>query len=71
MKRAGEILKEQVLDIIGIILGAIGGYLYWHYIGCVSGTCPITSSPIMSTIWGALLGGLLLSMFKKDKKESK
>lgn len=71
MKRAGEILKEQVLAIIGIILGAIGGYFYWHYIGCVSGTCPITSSPIMSTIWGALLGGLLLSMFKKDKKESK
>ena len=71
MKRAGEILKEQVLAIIGIILGAIGGYLYWHYVGCVSGTCPITSSPIMSTIWGALLGGLLLSMFKKDKKESK
>ena len=71
MKRAGEILKEQVLAIIGIILGAIGRYLYWHYIGCVSGTCPITSSPIMSTIWGALLGGLLLSMFKKDKKESK
>ena len=71
MKRAGEILKEQVLAIFGIILGAIGGYLYWHYIGCVSGTCPITSSPIMSTIWGALLGGLLLSMFKKDKKESK
>lgn len=71
MKRAGEILKEQVLAINGIILGAIGGYLYWHYIGCVSGTCPITSSPIMSTIWGALLGGLLLSMFKKDKKESK
>lgn len=71
MKRAGEILKEQVLAIIGIILGAIGGYLYWHYIGCVSGTCPITSSPIMSTIWGALLGGLLLSVFKKDKKESK
>ena len=71
MKRAGEILKEQVLALIGIILGAIGGYLYWHYIGCVSGTCPITSSPIMSTIWGALLGGLLLSMFKKDKKESK
>lgn len=71
MKRVGEILKEQVLAIIGIILGAIGGYLYWHYIGCVSGTCPITSSPIMSTIWGALLGGLLLSMFKKDKKESK
>jgi xanthine/uracil permease len=71
MKRAGEIVKEQVLAIIGIILGAIGGYLYWHYIGCVSGTCPITSSPIMSTIWGALLGGLLLSMFKKDKKESK
>ena len=71
MKRAGEILKEQVLAIIGIILGAIGGYLYWHYIGCVSGTGPIASTPMRRTSGGGLLGGLLLSMFKKDKKESK
>lgn len=71
MRQVREIIKEQALTIIGSVIGAVGGYLYWHYIGCLSGTCPITSSPVMSTIWGAIIGGLLLSMFKKDKKESK
>nr|WP_321521582.1 DUF6132 family protein [uncultured Macellibacteroides sp.] len=71
MRQVREIIKEHALTIIGSVIGAVGGYLYWHYIGCLSGTCPITSSPVMSTIWGAIIGGLLLSMFKKDKKESK
>ncbi|MCE5226509.1 MAG: DUF6132 family protein [Porphyromonadaceae bacterium] len=71
MRQVREIIKEQALTIIGSVIGAVGGYLYWNYIGCLSGTCPITSSPVMSTIWGAIIGGLLLSMFKKDKKESK
>ena len=71
MRQVREFIKEHALTITGVVIGAVGGYLSWHYIGCLSGTCPITSSPIMSTIWGAIIGGLLLSMFKKDKKESK
>ncbi|WP_394335436.1 hypothetical protein [Massilibacteroides vaginae] len=42
--------------LIGLAVGAIGGFLYWRLIGCSSGTCPITSSPIISSVWGALLG---------------
>ena len=71
MRQVREFIIEHALTITGVVIGAVGGYLYWHYIGCLSGTCPITSSPVMSTIWGAIIGGLLLSMFKKDKKESK
>lgn len=71
MKRAVEMIKKQWLTIAGVAIGAAGGYLYWYFVGCLSGTCPITSSPVMSTIWGAAIGGLLLSMFRKDKKESK
>jgi phage shock protein E len=63
------ILKHK-LTIIGIVLGAIGGYLYYHYIGCMSGTCPITSQPLNSTLYGAMMGGLLLNTFKKEKKET-
>ena len=63
-----SVLKQNILYIIGSIIGALGGYLYYIYIGCDSGTCPITSSPIMSVIWGAVMGGLLLSLFKKEKK---
>ncbi|MDP2176162.1 MAG: DUF6132 family protein [Bacteroidota bacterium] len=60
------ILNNQ-LTILGIVLGAIGGYLYYHYIGCSSGSCAITSKPLNSTIYGALMGGLFFNMFKKEK----
>lgn len=56
-------IKKNWLTFVGII-GAIGGFLYWKYVGCTSCTCPITTSPFNSTLWGAVMGGLLLSMFK-------
>ena len=65
-----KFVKKNWITIVGIVVGAISGFLYWQFIGCNSGTCAITSSPINSTIYGALLGGLSFSMLKKDKKES-
>lgn len=64
-----EIIKNNWTYLLGIVLGAIGGYLYWKYIGCSSGTCPITSSSTISTLYGALMGGLLGGSFKKNKVE--
>ena len=63
------ILKHK-LTIIGIIAGAIGGYLYYHFVGCASGTCAITSKPLNSTLYGAIMGGLMLNMFKKEKSKT-
>jgi len=62
------ILKYK-LTIIGIIVGAIGGYLYYYFVGCASGTCAITSKPLNSTLYGAMMGGLLFNMFKKGKSK--
>lgn len=56
-----------VLTIVGIVAGAIGGYWYYAEIGCVSGTCPLTSNPWISTLWGAVIGYLLFDMFRKRK----
>jgi hypothetical protein len=59
------------LYVFGSIVGAIAGFLYWQQIGCSTGTCMITSKPINSTVYGAVMGALLLSMFKReDKKQS-
>ena len=59
-------MKHKILIISGIVAGAIGGYLYYHFVGCSSGTCAITSKPINSTLYGALMGGLLVNVFKKN-----
>lgn len=64
-----EFIKKYRLAIIGVVVGAVGGYLYWRFVGCSSGSCPITSSPTMSTIWGAAMGGLVFDMFKKKEKK--
>lgn len=61
-------IKREWLWFAGGAAGAVGGYLYWYYIGCNSGVCPITSSPVNSTLYGIVLGGLLFSLFKKNKK---
>ena len=63
-------IKKHRLSLLGAILGAAGGYAYYYFIGCASGTCPITSNPYISVGYGALIGYLLLSMFKKKEKES-
>lgn len=60
-----NLIKQHKLVIAGVCLGALGGYLYYYFIGCVSGTCAITSNPLNSTIYGAVMGGLIFSMLKK------
>jgi hypothetical protein len=62
--------KALLITGIGIVLGAIAGYLYYHFVGCASGTCAITSKPLNSTLYGALMGGLLFNMFIKTPKKS-
>lgn len=63
-----KFIRKNLLPLIGGAAGAVGGYLYYFYVGCNSGSCPITSSPVMSMIWGAVMGGLVLEIFRKEKK---
>lgn len=68
-------LKKYRLTFFGLLIGAIAGYAYYYFVGCNSGTCAITSSPINSTIYGVLMGGLLFNMiqteFSKKIKDGK
>jgi len=53
--------------ILHVILGAsIGGGLgfgYYKFVGCSTGACPLTSHPVISTIYGAIIGMLLAGNF--------
>ncbi len=62
--------KIPLISVVGLIIGAIGGYIYYMQVGCVSGTCAITSNPWMSTAWGAAFGYLIFDMFKRRKVKS-
>lgn len=64
----GNFFIKYRLGIIGILLGGILGYAYYHFIGCSSGTCAITSKPVNSTLYGMVMGYLVLSTFEKTKK---
>ncbi|MCB9250878.1 MAG: hypothetical protein H6605_00285 [Flavobacteriales bacterium] len=62
-------MLKHKLTILGILAGAIAGYLYYHFVGCESGACAITSKPLNSTLYGALMGGLFFSAFKNTNKK--
>ncbi len=63
-------IVNNKLLIAGVIIGAAAGFLYWQQIGCNSGTCRITSQWHNSTGYGALMGGLFFSLFKKQKNDN-
>jgi hypothetical protein len=56
--------KRFWLPALGIGIGGIGGFIYYHFIGCTSGTCPITSNPYGSIAAGTIFGFLLTGLVK-------
>jgi len=51
--------KVLWLKVVFTIMGATGGFLYWNFVGCSTGTCPLKSVWYFSTLWGMALGYLL------------
>jgi hypothetical protein len=61
--------RKAIVTGIGIVAGALAGYLYYYYVGCATGTCAITSKPLNATLYGSIMGGLICNMFVKEKKK--
>lgn len=73
----GSFFRKYSLQVVFALAGATGGFLYWKYIGCLSGTCPIKSVWYWSTLWGAAAGYLsgdildgLVKWIKKKKEKN-
>lgn len=62
-------ILQNKLMFMGAAVGAVAGFLYWNYVGCLTNTCAITSDPTRSTLYFALMGGLLFSSFKNKKEK--
>jgi len=50
-----------IKSFLGVVIGALAGYLYYHFVGCSSGSCAITSNPYISTLFGAGIGLYVVS----------
>lgn len=64
-------IKNNIFTLVGLLLGMVGGFLYWKYIGCASGTCPLTSSWKIMLVYGGLVGTLLGNMIQDILKKNK
>lgn len=64
--------RKYLPEIIGTLLGAAGGFIYWKYVGCLTGTCAIKSNWYLMVPWAAVLGFLAGSVagdfIRKRKK---
>jgi hypothetical protein len=52
--------------LLGIVIGGALGYAYYRFIGCSTGACPLTSHPVRSTIYGAVMGALFSGGLNKQ-----
>ena len=50
--------------VIGIVVGGALGFANYKFIGCRTGTCPLSSNPWVSTVVGMVLGGSIGGTFQ-------
>ena len=53
--------------VLFTLVGAMIGFAYWRFIGCTSGTCPLTANWHTSTLFGGLIGMLAVSSRAKPE----
>ncbi len=49
--------------LIGAVVGAVLGFGWYKLVGCSAGTCPLTSNPVISTLYGMAVGALIAGSF--------
>lgn len=58
-----DLMKKWLRPALFILGGGLVGLGYYYLLGCSTGSCVITSSPLTSMAYMALVGWLLSSVF--------
>ncbi len=56
-------MKTMLRIVIGVVIGGVLGFANYRFIGCRTGTCPLSSNPWVSTVIGMVLGGTFGNAF--------
>jgi len=64
-------IQKYGLYILFIAGGALLGFAYWRFIGCRTGSCPITASWHTSVLFGSMAGFLALPTRRKPENTTK
>jgi hypothetical protein len=62
-----ERLRTYLKPALGALLGAVIGYAYYYFVGCKSGSCAISSNPVNSAAYFAVVGLIFFWDFPKSK----
>lgn len=63
-------MTNKMKWISGILGGAVLGFAYYYFIGCRTGSCPISGNPVISTLYGGLMGALIFMPGRNREKKS-
>jgi len=62
--------KESLINSLGYVFGAIGGYIYFLVFPCETG-CAIRSNVFFNLLMGALIGDLVYQLVRKIVTQKK
>lgn len=72
IKSMEQFIKRNIVPLIFTLLGAVAGFLYWKFVGCKTGSCPIKSNWYLMVLYGVLagylVGDLIKGVIEKRKK---
>lgn len=64
-----NLINEKIKNILsgvkfrkiipGILIGGMAGFLFYYFVGCKTGSCPITGHSYSSIMAGGLMGYLI------------
>jgi hypothetical protein len=57
-------MKTMLRIVIGIVIGGALGFANYKFIGCRTGTCPLSGNPWVSTVVGMVFGGSIGGTFQ-------
>ena len=58
--------KVWLIPLLFTVGGALVGLAYYYFVGCTTGSCSITATPLSSMAYMGLMGWLLSGVFGRE-----